>query len=582
MNNLIKALIKPVRVLIVASVVLSSCESDVWKDHYSYKTDNGESVSTLGATIEELGKNGNLDAQYFAQTLQNTYVYNGKNKTLVTYWDLLTDDQYFTVWLPTNIDETVWQNTYAKRNKSPEENIEVGRDFILNHVARFKHSVGTRTYERVKMMNDKSYTADHEKTFHTVGYNRTNIRCTNGLLHILNGTVPYSPNIYDYLTGNTVYKSANNKEYRYDTLFGKWFASYTVKTIDPNKSVPGEINMETGEKEWLDSVVITSNELMTKYKSFINVEDSSYAVVLPSPQLWSSVFDSVKGYFQYVSGYNIVGNDTIPIISDDDADLQAYWTRVSMLTDAFFNLKIQKNKGRDSVTSTLFKKNDEQDGYPYHIYRNPYGSGGLFHKDLCDDSVICSNGNIYIRNKWPYTDSVFHKTIKLEAESLVYSSEYKKASPKNILYEVNGKKTNVRVMQLEKNGVGYVLDFEIPDNLKGQYKLKLVFFANTGSDNPVTLVHPSVQYVVGDKYETVIDEKIKVGKKKYDKTYEIGSNLQKPDTIVVGPFTLRDCSYKNNSPKAVVKIKSALDNSNYTKYSHEMWLDCIMLEPVFE
>ena len=563
MNNLIKALIKPVGALIFASVVLSSCESDTWKDHYSYKSDSGEAVSSLGATIEKIG---NKDAQYFVKTLKNTYVYNGRNKTVVTYWDLLTDDQFFTIWLPTGLTDAEWEK-YSKRNKTDEENIEVGRDFILNHVARFSHSVGTRTHDRVKMMNEKSYTLDHQDLFHTIGYKERNIRCTNGLLHILNGFVPYSPNIYDYLTGNTVYQSFNGNEYRYDTIFGKWFANFTVKTIDPNKSVPGEINMETGEKEWLDSVVITSNELMTRFKSYINVEDSMYAVVLPSPDLWVSVYDSVKKYFEYNSGDVAV-----------DDSLQDHWTKISMLTDAFFNLKIQR--GKDSVTTTLFRKNDSQDGYPFHIYYKPY-DGGLFTGD-CVDSVLCSNGKIYIKNKWPFNDSVFHKTVILEAEDVVYSSEFKMASPKNILYRVNGVTKSVRVMQLEKNGVGYVLNFDMPDNLKGKYLLKLVFFPNGSSDNPVTLVHPSVEYVVGMGYETLVDEKTKVGRKYYDKTYEIGANLSKPDTVVVGPFEFPDCNYKIKSPKTVVKIKSSLDNNNYTKYSHEMWLDCIMLEPVFE
>lgn len=565
MNNLIKALIKPVGAMIFASVVLSSCESDLWKDHYSYKSDSGDAVATLGETIESMGNNGNTDAQNFVKTLKNTYVYNGKNKTVVTYWDLLTDDQFFTIWLPTGVSQADWDK-YSKRNKTAEENIEVGRDFILNHVARFSHSVGTRTYERIKMMNEKSYTADHEKKFHTVGYSKINVRCTNGLLHILEGFVPYSPNIYDYLTGNTVYKSANGNEYRYDTLFGKWFAGFTVKTIDPNKSIPGDFNYETGEKDWLDSVVITSNELMTRFKSYINVEDSSYAVVLPSPELWPVVFDSIKQYYEYNTGDDSLNNE-----------LQKHWTQVSMLTDAFFNLKIQR--GKDSVTTTMFRRNDDQDGYPYHIYYKPY-DGGLFTGD-CLDSVICSNGKIYIKNQWPYPDSVFHKKVKLEAEDIVYSSEFKKATPRNILYDVDGKRKNVRVMQLEKNGVGYEIPFEISDNLKGTYRLKLVFFRNFNTDNPITLVHPYVKYFVpGTGYETIIKEQTKVGRKYYDKSYEIGANVS--DTLVIGPFAFPDCNYSIKSPKAVVYIKSALDNNNYSQYSHEIWLDCIMLEPVFE
>ena len=578
MNYLIKALIKPFRVLIVASVVLSSCESDVWKDHYSYKSDTGDAVSSIGATIKDMGDNGNVDAKYFVETLKNTYVYKGNKKTLVTYWDLLTDDQFFTVWLPTKIDETVWLK-YAKRNKTPEENIEVGRDFILNHVARFKHSVGTRTYERIKMMNDKSYIADHAKTFHTVGYNRTNIRCTNGLLHVLDNYVPYSPNIYDYLTSNTVYKSFNGNEYRYDNIIGKWIDSFTVITLDPNKSIPGDIDIETGEKTWLDSVVITSNELLNGLKSFINVEDSNYAVVLPSPELWNIVYDSVKEYFSYASGYDGAN----PVMTREDSTLQRKYTRLSMLTDAFFNLNTQKNGGRDSVTSTLFRKIDIQDGYPYHIYYKPYDDEekGLFNKAHCIDSVICSNGKIYIRDNWPYSDAVFFKPIKIEAEDLTYNSDFSKATPLTISYQDK----RVRVVQLKKNGQGYEMDFGIPNNLKGKYNLKVVFFPKTNTNIPGTLVHMSVQYVTGNVLTVVLDplERYKKPNGRYatrSKIDTIGVNMDKPDTVTVGPFELPDCNYKARLPKAQLKIKSMINDQNSSNFSDELWLDCIMLEPV--
>lgn len=566
MNNLIKALIKPVRALIVASVVLSSCESDLWKDHYSYKSDSGKPVTTLGNTIEGMGKDGNKDAYYFYETLKNTYIYENNKKTLVRYSDLLTDDQFFTIWLPTGISEVEWQK-YAKKNKTDEENLEVGRDFILNHVARFSHSVGTKSYDQIKMMNDKSYTADGQKSFHAVGYkeSKVNIRCTNGLLHILNGYIPYSPNIYDYLTGNTVYKSAIGEEYRYDTLFGKWFAGFTVETIDKNKSVEGEINMETGEKEWIDKVVIRSSEMMNKY-GFIDVEDSMYAVVLPTPALWKTMYDSLGNYYVY---------------SDDETygdSLHRFWTNSCLITDAFFNIKVQKKKAKDSVTSTLFSKVERMtEKYPYHVFYKPYDAGGLFADRV--DSVVCSNGIIYIRDSWPYSDKVFRRTVKLEAEDVVYSGDFSKASPRNIRYTENGVSKTARVMMLDKKGA-FEPDFEIPDNLKGEYYIKIVFFPKSGTSKPGTQVHPVVSYVVGDNYEVLVDEKVKKNRRTVDKVYDIATDISKPDTLTLGPVVLPDCNYKTKSPKLKVTIKSAVENENV--FSKEMWIDCLMLDPVFQ
>ena len=102
MKNNFKLLIKAVFAVMGASF-LASCVSDAWKDHYSYKSDSNEPVSSLAKTIESLSKQGNQDAQYFMETLQNTFMYRDDSILTLTYWDLLNDDQFLTVWLPSNV-----------------------------------------------------------------------------------------------------------------------------------------------------------------------------------------------------------------------------------------------------------------------------------------------------------------------------------------------------------------------------------------------------------------------------------------------------------------------------------------------
>jgi hypothetical protein len=50
----------------------------------------------------------------------------------------------------------------------------------------------------------------------------------------------------------------------------------------------------------------------------------------------------------------------------------------------------------------------------------------------------------------------------------------------------------------------------------------------------------------------------------------------------MGPFELKESNYKTNDPKLYVWLKSKVDNSNNTTYDRELWLDCVILEPVFE
>ena len=581
MKHNFKLLIKSVFAVMGASVMLS-CVSDAWKDHYSYKSDSNEPVSSLAKTIESLSKQGNQDAQYFMETLQNTFMYRDDSILTLTYWDLLNDDQFFTVWLPSNVEN--WDE-YRSDDLEHKDHKKVGNEFILNHIARFSHSVGTTTHERVKMMSNKSFRS-YGDNMNGVDYleDGKNIRCTNGLLHKLKGQIPYSPTIYDYLSGVVSFKSKNGNLYDYSKKFGEWFASFTTEVVDDDKSTPGEINMETGEKEWIDKVVIRSSELMKKY-GYINVEDSDYALVLPRPELWDSVYDTVKYYYTY--------SDSMPAAERDS--MQQYWTRSAMLTDVFFNMNIQKHPN-DSVTTTQFKASERMsESYPYHVYYKPYDAGGMFNAGDCIDSVICSNGIVYIKDFWPYSERAFRRTIKIEAEDYTYTGNLIKSSIVTFSPSNAAITKPAKVIQLQMRDNAYVVEYKVPDNLKGKYNLKVVVFPNKDKKKP-SLVHPLICYsrktkdgwtkdtlyhkeYWNDFREMYVDINDTIGKQYFNKNAQWD---YKPDTLVMGPFELKESNYKTNDPKLYVWLKSKVDNSNNTTYDRELWLDCVILEPVFE
>lgn len=579
MKNNFKLLIKAVFAVMGASF-LASCVSDAWKDHYSYKSDSNESVSSLAKTIEDLSKKGDTDAQYFMETLQNTFMYRDDSLLTLTYWDLLNDDQYLTVWLPSNVDN--WDE-YRSTDMDHKDHKKVGNEFIMNHIARFRHPVGASTHERVKMLSNKSFRS-LSNNMNGIEYlaDGKNIRCTNGLLHRLNGQIPYSPTIYDFITGTVSFPSQNGKVYDYSDKFGEWFGSFTVEEIDEDRSVKGEINMETGEVEWIDKVVIRSSELMKKF-GYINVEDSDYALVLPRPELWDSVFDTIKYYYTYEQ--NLEGRDSI----------QQYWTRSAMLTDVFFNMNTQKHPN-DSITSTQFTQSERlAESYPYHVFYKPYDAGGMLNAGACIDSVICSNGIVYIKDFWPYSDRAFRRTIKIEAEDYTYSGNLMKSSLVSFSRANAAITKPAKAIQLQMRDDAYIVEFKVPDNLKGKYLLKVVIFPNREKEKP-TLVHPLICYsrktpsgwtrdtlyhktVWKEERQDYIDVNDTIGKAYFNKNTEW---KYKPDTLVMGPFDLQESNYKNNDPKLLVWIKSKVDKTNNTKYDREMWLDCVMLEPVFE
>lgn len=585
MKKYFKTLIKSVWV-VQAVLVLASCKSDVWEDHYSYKTDGNSSVSTLAETIESLP-----DCQNFVTALKETYMYNYSGEKLIrlTYWDLLSSDQFFTVWVPKDDSMTPaeWKDYIAPRTDPDKDHGKVGTQFILNHIARFSQPVGSDT-TRIKMMSEKTFISTPLNIADNVAYDKSmvNMRCTNGILHCIDGKVPYRPSIYEYITGlSPEIKSAGNETYDYDTILGDWFKKFTLSEVDEKRSVAYDIDDE-GQVIYVDKVVIKSSILMKKY-GFISTEDSNYAVVLPTPTVWRAEYDSMRKFFEYPV------SPIIPVpegeLSKEDADsLSQFWTKSAMLTDMFFNMnkKIQRHK-KDSVTSTLFSRAERMSKKtPYHVYYAPYDSTGLFSKAACIDSIICSNGIIYIKDFWPYEDSMtFRVPIKINAADVRISGVT--ANPRGVNRVGTRMFNNHRIMEVSKTTAAWDADYVVDDYLKGKYLVKIVIFPNSVIQQP-NLVHPKVTYTTttttGVKTTTLPngERKYKKGVKTYLLNDTVGRDLAKIDTIVIGPVEIPSCSYKTPPGKITVNLASVINNANQDQFTNKIWLDCIILEPVFE
>lgn len=573
MNKYFKLITKSV--LALASVMIAvSCESDTWKDHYSVKSDGNESISSLAETIGRIP-----EAEQFVQALQTTYMYNGNKRTSLTYWDFLKDNQFLTVWLPDCSTVTPEEWAEYTSTEDDKDHLKVGKEFILNHIARFSHPIGTDTKERVKMLSDKTYSSlGKVQTLDGVGYKENNIRCTNGLLHRLNGRIYYRPNLYDYITGvssikSTLLDSVYNYNIQRNGELGKWIANFSKEEIDEERSIKGDINDETGEAEYIDKVIRRSNEILKKY-GFIDAEDSDYIVVLPLPDKWDSVYNSVKSYFTYDS----TDSKLIPVADS----LQKYWSNASMITDVFFNRKLQKNI-LEYVRSTQYNKMDRiKDQNNFHEFSKPYEPGGLFYNVI--DSVKCSNGVIYIKDSWPYSDSVFRRTIKIEAEDGEGSESDGMVTRKRYAqYEDSiGKKHSVAVMDLFSRTTQWSLTYRIKNNLRGKYRLKAVFYRYEESDNPQN-INFEVKYLWGDRDQTLWNGNQQGKSRK--QTYTVGNTLFKPDTVLIGVGGRKDNEVYDfgcgNYESGKGKINLTIKCSQKANEEH-VYLDCIILEPVFE
>ena len=552
--------------LAVVLIATVSC-NDTWNDHYSFKeTESKYPVAKLAETL------GGIDGfDKFCQAMATTRMCDKKGTPLnMTYMDLLNEDQFLTVWAPSNssISDEDWAR-YTARDKSAAEHREVGEKFIQNHIARFKHSIGANSDERIRMINGKAYSSHADNIAGNPYHGQDmNIRCSNGVLHCIDGHMDYLPSIYEYITTSPQYKD----------ILGDWFKSFTVEELDASRSVAQGIN-ENGEMVYIDSVMVEYNSLMNRYGR-VHSEDSVYAMILPTPELWDSIFNHIKPSFVY--GEAFLNNDS----------LQQYYTRTTMMSDMFFNLnpKVQRYLP-DSIFSTMYSPSvNRSEGKPYHIFGHPYDKvNGIF--GACIDSVECSNGVIYFIDQWPFADTLSYvRTIKFEAENYTNLSGFSLRQAAIIGIIEDDPEQAVNVMRISMPGMSsWSAKMYIGNHLSGKYNVKMVFAPNLVDDMP-NYIHPKITFDTPTMRDSVLadsSQQVEIVDKRGRKStvtqqyYAINSML-KMDTFDLGTVFFPYSNYDMNQPRLAITLSSGVNEMNSSRYSSELWLDGIILEPVVE
>ena len=550
--------------LAAALTVMCSCQ-DTFNEHYSFhETESKYPVAKIAETLEDIS-----GFDKFYEALRTTKVCDKKGvPQKSTFLDLLMEDQFITVFAPSDASIDDW-SLYTKRDKTDAEHFEVSEKFLKNHIARFKHSVSAST-SKVTMLNGKIYNikpADIEdQGFHG---DDKNIRCSNGILHCIDGRIKYLPSLYEYLTTDPVYKD----------LLGEWFKSYTVEELDIYESIAMGLN-ENGEIVYIDSVTYESNRLMSIFGRII-AEDSTYAILLPTKAVWDTVYNRISKYFVFAE--RNLNNDS----------LQQYYTRYTMMTDLFFNMSRKAQYYLpDSAISTLYSAaENRREGRAYHVFGHPYAANGIFGSAI--DSVKCSNGKVLIIDNWPFSDELTYlRPIKREAESLTDLNDF---SAQQVSLDVIGTdtfNTPIQVMRIYQSGIkDWTCPISIYDNLKGKYRVKLVFAPNTEDELP-NYLHPTVTYTLPDGQEAVLMDSSRTsvresppGSGNFITTtslYYLVNSMEKLDTVDIGVIDIPYCNYDMLQSKLSVSLTSGVNERNSTRYSSEMWLDCVILEPVVE
>ena len=397
--------------LVCTGAFTAACHD--WDDHYDVTPSIGESNITLWDNI----KTNHPELSSFATLLEKA-----------GYDSLLSSSQSFTVWAPVNSELN-----FDSLNALSLDTLK--NEFIKNHVARSNFVASGDINESVFMLSGKvlsfklgagGYTMDN------VPVANVNIPSKNGVIHELAHPLSYLKNIYESL--NTHSGPIGS--------FSNYFHSFDDSTFLPGRSVVGPI--VDGQITYLDSVFYATNDLfmqMMTYKdgmfidgggSYINREDSSYTMLVPTDAAWDSGIESIGDYFHYVSDF--VFDDvsetgktsaTMDSIKFNADSLRELTVQNLMMSNLIYNNHNYLNTRLDDLKpGDKFQEGDSiVSSYCQVLYKEDadYLFDGAKRYDKSNGALwITDNLNLRAWNGWA-------PIIKVEGESnqnLIVSSDY--------------------------------------------------------------------------------------------------------------------------------------------------------------
>ena len=518
------------------TVAFTACSD--WNDHYEGAADAAE-----GATLwEQLKANPQLSD--FCDVLEQTKVYRMHKKTPVSYADLLNGGQSFTVLAPVN--GTFNKDSLLQLVQTVVGDSAVEKSFVQNHLTRSLVS-STPDASKMLMLNMKNMMMANgmvDDTPVTVA----NTKSSNGILHVMQHALPYKHNILEILCDHSQLKD-----------IGANIRSFNEDIFDPTSSVSNGVI--DGVPIYVDSVVYERNRLLENI-GLLDAEDSTYLVVVPTTDGWKKVYNETAQYFNYDNS-----------IEKRDS-LQQYYTMRALLEDAVFNMTDQKSPN-DSLISVPYihtTQSFEKGKKVYHVFQKPFEEGGILYGA---QKVQCSNGWVYTTPEWSFkpTDTFF-KEIRTEGESTWMITQERDCSYNSRRQLADSISSGSYLQIIPRTGTSnWELTFRISNTLSGDYDICAVILpqsvAGLSSTKPCKF-KATINYVDEDNKS----QSFNCGNTQFE------SDPTRVDTIVVAEaFHFPTCNYDQNEVKVTLKLQCSILARETSRYSREMYLDCIYLRP---
>lgn len=532
-----KNILQIIIALLTTVFAFASC-TDVWDEHYS----NAVTVNKNNQTLTEY-INSRPDLSTFASMLR-----------VSGYDSILSKSQTYTVWAPADaaLQQVDLKDTLTVTN------------LVKNHVSRFAYPTSVVDQQMVYMLDKKNVLFSKGSTGYTFGgktvkTDSSDIAVKNGILHTINGFVPYKLNIWEYITTAPGLDSLRN-----------YLNGQSIYKFDPDKSV--EIGTNKYGQSVYDSVIVFSNPILDKIGA-VNDEDSVFTALLPNNAGWAKAFNRIK------SGYKTYGLGA--------ADSTRKYTQNALVQNLMFKTSLADTTGIASLTSTTGAV----------ISKPGYLFTGSQRSEL-------SNGYVYVTDSLRYKAAdTYQRPIVVEAENSTYGRSYSTAfATLNVQTSLGtaftGQVSNDKylvVVPTTPNDVDTVT-FPIPNTLSGKYRIYCVFVPTNISD-ATTAKTNKVKF-----FFSYMDSQANAPKQVKDAAIIVGNKIATTATATAATFTTKAnqitkmlvteytfpyCNLYNpamptssittrlkvvNASKIVDEIKGFSDRT--------MRIDCIVLEAV--
>lgn len=401
--------------VIVTILTISSC-NDKWDDHFNQMKGERSELNLYQYIKSQ------PDLSVFTQMLE-----------ISGYDSILSKTQTYTVWAPVN-------NSLQTLDLSDTMTVT---NIVVNHISRFSIPTAGINTKTIYMLAKKFVTFKHIESGYTIGdklliADRSNIAVSNGMLHLIDGYIPYLNNIWEFIGKTPNLDSLRNYLYSQSKFEFDINASVEIGTNDHGQSI-------------YDSVITFTNEVLDQI-GYLNVEDSSYTAILPTNTAWKKAYNQIK------NGYKTFGPDGL-----EKQRLNAQWALVKNL---IFRNIIHEPTAFDSIVSTTGS-----------IFRQP---AYLFENSSKSE---LSNGIVYT------TDSIRFKAaeswqqpVKIEAENSDFGRSFKYASlsvrsslGSIFKSDISDSKYLVVDPTTASNTTQNEVTFPIPNSLSGSYNIYCVF-----------------------------------------------------------------------------------------------------------